>query len=316
MKTIFVINPKAGKGKGLKEFAESVRKSAERLDILAEIYYTKAAGDASVFVEKTIRAFPEEEIRFYICGGDGTMNEAVNGLYLAEDAADPEKIAFGLVPIGSGNDFIKSFWDYHDAMDLEKQLHAHPVYSDVLFYENSVKGEKRKGLCCNMFNIGFDANVVDMRDHLNKSPLISGSFAYLLGVMVTFIKKKGADLRIEADGELLYDGPLLLSSIANGPFCGGGIKSNPTARIDDGLMDVNVVKDVSRTYFLKLFPQYQKGTHMSMPNIDQTIKTTRCRMLKITPKSEGARLCIDGEMTDAGQITITMKEKAFRFLAP
>ena len=116
--------------------------------------------------------------------------------------------------------------------------------------------------------------------------------------------------------ELIHDGPLLLNSIANGPFCGGGIKSNPTAKVDDGLMDVNVVKDVSRTYFLKLFPQYQKGTHMSMPNIDRTIKTARCRMLKITPKSEGARLCIDGEMTDAGEITITMKEKAFRFLAP
>ena len=146
MKTIFVINPKAGKGKGLKEFAASVRQTAARLDIPVEIYYTKAAGDASVFVEKTIRALPEEEIRFYICGGDGTMNEAVNGLYLAEDAADPEKIAFGLVPIGSGNDFVKNFWDYQDAMDVEKQLQAHPVYSDVLFYENTVNGERRTGL--------------------------------------------------------------------------------------------------------------------------------------------------------------------------
>ena len=316
MKTIFVINPKAGKGKKVKEFAAAVRETSKRLGIPAEIYFTKAAGDATVFVEKTIRAFPREEIRFYICGGDGTMNEAVNGLYQAKDAADPEKIAFGLIPIGSGNDFVKNFWNLPDAMNIERQLKAQPKDCDILLYENQVNGEKRTGICCNMFNIGFDANVVDARDELNKSPLIAGSFAYLLGVMVTFIKKKGADLRIEADGELIHDGPLLLNSIANGPFCGGGIKSNPTAKIDDGLMDVNVVKDVSRLYFLKLFPQYQKGTHMSMPGIDQVIHTTRCKVMKITPKAEGARLCIDGEMTDAGEITIRMKEKAFRFLAP
>ena len=78
-----------------------------------------------------------------------------------------------------------------------------------------------------MFNIGFDCNVADMTAKMKKKPLISGSMAYLFSIFAILIKKKGANLKIELDDIVKYEGPLLLTSLANGCFCGGGIKSNP-----------------------------------------------------------------------------------------
>ncbi len=85
-----------------------------------------------------------------------------------------------------------------------------------------------------MFNIGFDCNVADMTANMKKKPFISGSLAYLLSIFVMLIKKKGAKLLIELDGEKKYCGPLL-TSLANGSYCGGGIKSNPLVSIKDGI---------------------------------------------------------------------------------
>ena len=76
-----------------------------------------------------------------------------------------------------------------------------------------------------MFNIGFDCNVVDLTAKLKTYPLLAGSMAYLMAVLCILIRKKGADLRVELDGEVYEDGPVLLTALANGSFCGGGVKS-------------------------------------------------------------------------------------------
>ena len=81
------------------------------------------------------------------------------------------------------------------------------------------------------------------------------------------IRKKGADLRIEYNDGRVLDGKILLIAIANGCYCGGGVKGVPYCKLDDGLMDVSVVKDISRMCFLTLFPSYAKGTHMQKHKI-------------------------------------------------
>lgn len=98
-----------------------------------------------------------------------------------------------------------------------------------------------------------------------------------MAVLCILIKKKGADLRVELDGEVYEDGPVLLTALANGSFCGGGVKSAPTARLDDGLMDVNIIYNVSRREFLSKFPAYSKGTHMQIPGIEKIIFARQCR---------------------------------------
>ena len=121
---------------------------------------------------------------------------------------------------------------------------------------------------------------------------------------------------MELDGEICEDGPVLLTALANGSFCGGGVKSAPVARLDDGLMDVNIIYNVSRMEFLSKFPAYSKGTHMQIPGIEKIIFAKQCRRAVITPRQGAMRLCTDGEIVDAGRIEFEVVPRAFRLLLP
>lgn len=312
MKIIFVINPKAGKGKGIDKLTEKIRSASDKTGIKADIYMTKAVGDAEAFADlmgKETEA-SGEEVRLIACGGDGTLNEVLNG------AIKYENLTVGVVPIGTGNDFCRNFPDDGDFLDMEAQLTGKVIKSDAIRYSGLMAGKEQTRYCANMFNIGFDCNVVDLTAKLKTYPLIAGSFAYLLGVAITFIKKKGAKLRVELDGEVIEDGSLLLTAIANGGFCGGGVHSSPYASVTDGIMDVNVIYNVSRWQFLKKFPYYAKGTHMELPGISDIIYAGTCRKARITPLDGTMRLCTDGEIVDAGTIDFEIVPEAFNLLVP
>ena len=312
MRTIFVINPKAGKGKGIDKLVEKIHAASEKTGIKADIYMTKAVGDAEAFADLIGKetAASAEEVRLIACGGDGTLNEVLNG------AIKYENLTVGVVPIGTGNDFCRNFPDDGDFLDIEAQLRGKVIKCDAIRYSGLLAGKQQTRYCANMFNIGFDCNVVDLTAKLKNYPLIAGSFAYLMGVAITYIKKKGAKLRVELDGQVIEDGPLLLTAIANGGFCGGGVHSSPYASVTDGIMDVNVIFNVGRLDFLKKFPYYAKGTHMELPDIDHIIYAGTCRSAKVTPLEGTMRLCTDGEIVDAGEIEFEMVPAAFNLLVP
>ena len=311
MKTIFIINPKAGAGKGLDKLKNEISMAAEKLGVEVGFYITKAIGDAEKFARLVCsETDPSEELRLIACGGDGTVNEVLNGLMGYKNAV------LGVLPIGTGNDFVRNFPESADFMDIEAQLQGYLMKSDVIEYSGVVAGEETTKYCINMFNIGFDCNVADLTQKLKTYPLLKGSLAYLAAIGATFVKKKGAKLRVELDGEVVEDGPLLLTAIANGGFCGGGVYSAPTASINDGIMDVNIIYDVTRLDFLKKFPHYAKGTHMELPDIDKILLFKRCKTAKITPLDGTMRLCVDGEIMDAGEVTMENLPMAVNVLVP
>ena len=231
-------------------------------------------------------------------------------------AIDNENIAVGLLPIGTGNDFCRNFPEAGDFLDIGAQLQAVSEKCDAIRYTGELAGEEKTRYCANMFNIGFDCNVVDLTATLKTYPLLSGSFAYLMAVGVMMAKKKGANLKVEVDGEVRHDGPLLLTAVANGCFCGGGVKSSPEAKVNDGMMDYNIIRDVKRVEFIKLFPLYAKGTHMSVPGIERIIDTSSAKKITITPNDGTMRLCTDGEIVDAGRVEMEIVPSAFNFLVP
>ena len=312
MRTIFVINPAAGQGKGIDKFIGKIKKAAEITFTDVEIYTTKAVGDAEKFVDEIGRLSEGsgEEIRVIACGGDGTVNEVLNGVIKYEN------MIMGVVPIGTGNDFVRNFPEAGNFSDVEAVLRGKAVSCDAIRYSGVYGGCQQTRYCANMFNIGFDCNAADMTATMKTYPLVAGSMAYLLGVGVTFIKKKGADLKITVDGVVENDGPLLLTSIANGCFCGGGVKSNPCAVVQDGLMDINIVKDMSRLEFLNLFPKYAKGTHMEVPGIEKLLFAKQCKNVVVEPAGGRMRLCVDGEIVDAEKVEFECVSEAFRLLVP
>lgn len=308
MKAIFIVNPKAGQGGHAEQVLASIRESVKRLETEGEIYLTKGVGDATDFVRTYCKT--HGAARFLACGGDGTLSEVLNGVL------DCPGAEIGVIPLGTGNDFCRNFGKEYDFSDIDGQLTGKSIPCDAIRYRTEVDGTNREGYCVNMFNIGFDCNVADLTAEMKKKPMISGSFAYFISILVTLIQKKTANLQIELDGEMVHDGKLLLTSVANGSFCGGGIKSNPLASVRDGRININVIQNLSRTRFLTLLPYYMKGTVLERPDIERYIQSVHGTRLILTPKSGRMRLCVDGEIMDAGRTEFEVVPAMFRFVLP
>ena len=308
MKTIFIVNPKAGQGNDVDKLIDRIKSAAARLSADVDIYTTKSIGDGQRFVRQYCQEYGGT--RFIACGGDGTLNEVLNGAIGFDDAQ------VGVVPIGTGNDFCRNFKGFADFKNIERQILGDTVKCDAIKFTTEIDGERKSGYCANMFNIGFDCNVADMTGEMKKKPLISGSFAYFVSILISLAIKKCTDLKIELDGKIVHNGPTLLTSVANGCFCGGGIKSNPLAEINDGLININIVNNVSRLGLIRLLPFYMKGNFLRLKNIDKVLSSVKCKKIKITPYSGKLRLCCDGEITDAGTTVFEIAPDMFDFVIP
>jgi len=306
----FFINPAAGQGKGIDKLTESIEQTAAALQMQYEIHGTTAVGDGEAKARAIAEKLGGEPARFYACGGDGTLNEIINGV------SGFDNIAVGCVPIGTGNDMVRNFQDGGDFLNIKQQLLGKEVRVDLMEYSGDIGGRQQTRYCANMFNIGFDCNVVELAGRLKKKPLISGSFAYLLAVLGIFIKKKGVRLKVTEGEEVLADGEVLLCAIANGKYCGGGLKTSPQSVIDDGFFDLNIIRDVTRRTFLRLFLKYMKGTHLQVPGVEKIIHIRKSVKLKLAPKDEAIFLCADGEISQAGAVEFQMIPGGLRFIVP
>ena len=284
MKKIHILNPVAGKGAALKY------KSNDYNDL---VHITQSIGDAEDFVYK--QCLEEPETHFVVYGGDGTLNEVVNGI-MKSGANKTARIS--VVPVGTGNDFVKSVQG--------------EVTVDVMRYNDKY--------AVNIINIGFDCDVVIETDKIKKKPLISGSLAYILGVVVTLCKKPTKHFEIcltdIAENEITYSDKYLCAVIANGSYYGGGFKAASLARTDDGILDFMIIKNISRFAFLKLVGDYKKGTHMdkelyrpAKKYID-VINYHRCKKVRIDKIEYG---CVDGEIMGFESLEIEVIEKAITF---
>lgn len=314
MRYYFIINPKSGKKKHQKKIFESLDAAASKLGINYEVYQTKASSDATGYVKELCKTYEGsgESLRIYACGGDGTLNEVVNG------AIGYDNVEIGAIPLGTGNDYIRNYGRIEDFFDMEAQLAGSSVYSDVIKYTAWYNEEVTRGYCVNMFNIGFDCNVVDMTSKVKAWPLVYGPMAYLISVAIILIRKQGADLHIEYEDGYIKSGKILLLAIANGCFCGGGVKGVPYCKLDDGLMDVSVINNVTRRLFIRLFPSYAKGVHLEKKKVRRSgiIRYTKEKVLTVTANGKNMRLCTDGEITTQKKVKFSMLPRAFKFIVP
>lgn len=298
MKHHFIINPAAGKGTHVQSLTKRIAESADAHQIEYEIYMTKAPGDATEFVAQTVAADSEHH-RFYACGGDGTLGEVVCGAPLCERAE------FALIPIGTGNDFCRNFDDRAAFFDIDRQIMGEPMPIDLIRYNDRY--------CINMMNVGFDCNVVERTTSLKKSRFIPSSMAYSAGVVSTLMHKITTDMRITLEDGEVIERPLLLMSVANGRFYGGGFRSNPRANLDDGLFDVNIIEKVSRLTFLSLISSYKAGTHLETAAKYITYRQSKTLTMSFDQET---LICVDGETSPATELTISIVPEATRFVLP
>ena len=300
MKYHFVINPKAGNGKKTQELSEQITKVCDELGVNYNVYLTKAPLDATEYVRQAALDTSETH-RFYACGGDGTLCELING------APNNDNVEFGLIPIGTGNDFRRNFDNKEMFFDIERQINGKSAKIDLL---------KCNGrYCVNIVNIGFDCNVVYEMDKIRNVKIIPNKLAYVAGIVVTLFKKMYSKMKITAEGIPEIDRELLLIAIANGRFYGGGFKAVPFASLHDGMIDISIIEKVSRLTFISLVGKYKEGTHLKTKNGQKCITYLRSNSLKLEFEKP-IKICIDGEVETAVGLDIEIAPSATSFIIP
>ena len=299
MKHIFILNPAAGKENAGKLLASRLETAYSGVDY--EIYETRGRGDAITYIRNYCES-NKEKVRFYACGGDGTLNEVVNG------AVGYPQASVGCIPCGSGNDFVKYYGGKDCFFDLSAQLEATEEEIDLIRV-----GDR---YAINATHFGFDSCVARVMMNVRRKKLIGGKNAYTTGIVVALLKAMSNKCKVWADGELLNPkGKILLCTLANGQYVGGSFRCAPRSVNHDGLIEVCLVKPLSWFTFLSLMNYYKAGTHLSNPKFERILKYCRAEKIEIeAPK--GFVYSLDGELIPQEKFTVEVAPRAIRFAVP
>ncbi len=298
MKHIFIVNPAAGANDSTKVIKACLEEHHHDIDF--EVYTTKFAGDATQYI-KSVLSNSTQEYRFYACGGDGTLNEVINGSFGYENAS------VSVYPCGSGNDYIKYYGDIEDFSDLDSLINATALPVDVLKI-----GDK---YAINAIHFGLDSFVLKTMLKVRRYAVIGGKNAYTTGVLTAFIGGMKTSCNIVADGEAIGGNNLLLCTLCNGKYVGGGYKCAPRSLNDDGLIELCYVKPVSRLKFLRLMNTYKNGGHLNDPRFSKYLTYKRVKSIELSSQ-KGAYISIDGELERIHHSTVEIIPKAINFAIP
>jgi len=301
MKHIFVLNPAAGKSKAEREILPNIIEAAKQKGIDYSIHRTGNVGEATSFVKRTLEQNPDETFRFYAIGGDGTIQETAHGMIGFPNAE------LAAIPAGSGNDFVRNFGEAKNFYYYDAQFNgtAHPI--DLIRINSHI--------CVNMINIGLDSHTAAFQQTVKLTTPFRGTASYVVALAKNFAKNPAADMRITLDDGSVYDGEFSAFSIANGIFCGGGFHAAPKAYVDDGLMDVMMIKRISRLRFVGLVGNYHSGTHVDNPKCEDVVTYAKAKSLTIDLRS-ATPICIDGEIIFESDLSIDILPKAVNFVVP
>ena len=300
MKYIFIVNPHAGTEDNESIIRQAIEASDKKDE--CEIYITKAIGDGMEYVKKYSEENPDEEVRFIACGGDGTINEVCNG------AVGNKNASVTCYPCGSGNDFVKVFGGAEKFMDIQALLNAPTQKLDLLKV-----GDRYSN---NVVNFGFDTTVAITINKQREKTGHGGKSAYTKGIITALLTSMKNKCKVRADGEVLNpDGRALLCTLANGQYVGGSFKCAPRAKTDDGLIEVCLIKPISRLRFVKILGPYTEGKHLDDESMKDIIVYRQAKKVEIVAP-EGFAYSLDGEVIYEDRFTVEVVEHALNFAVP
>ena len=294
MHHLFIINPTAGKKRGTAQLVERI----QSLDVSHEIIHTKKAGDA----RRIARTMAElgEDLRIYACGGDGTLNEVVNG------AAGFDNVAVTNVPIGTGNDFLKIFGRGYKArfLDLEALSQGPQAPMDLI----DCNGHLGIDIVCT----GVDARIAVDKDKFNGFPLVTGIGSYAISAVANVLVKGIGVPTVVDCGDLHYEGDTSLVCVCSGRYYGGGFMPVGDNMPDDGLLETLVVRKVSRMTFFRLVGKYGSGKYRDYPDL---IWYRQGDGVTVRGGQELVAV-VDGEPVRGRELNIRLSDKKMNFFYP
>lgn len=296
----FILNPKSGRKRKHQHFEATIKEACRSRNLSYHIYYTTAPRDATEYVTSMVRISHERQ-RFICVGGDGSINEIVNS------APCNDNVEFGVIPSGSGNDFVRNFTNKRLFEDINAQIDGETMPVDLIKCNDDY--------CINMINIGFDCAVVKEQEKLKKHWFIPTSLSYIAGVLVVALRKIGTKMKIIHDDGTVIEKTFTLTAIGSGKYCGGGFCSLPKADLDNGLMDVCAIDKVTLFKFLTLVGSYKSGTHLTNKRALKVIdyrQVSHFRMEFEKPEP----ICIDGEIKGMKNVDFSVIRGGVNFVVP
>ena len=298
MKNVFIVNPTAGIKNSLADI-EVKLKEKEWLDY--EIYVTQSKGDATRYVAQKCSEC-DEDIVFYSCGGDGTLNEVASGM-----VGHPNAI-LAVYPSGSGNDYIKYYGDKQEFLNLDNLLEGKETKIDLIQV-----GDRYAVNAC---HFGLDSAVAKKMSEVKPKKIIGGKNAYNTAVVYALFTALKTKCKVIGDGEDLNGDKILITTCVNGKYVGGSYQCAPRSLNNDGLMEVCCIKPVSIFKFLKFMKHYKKGDYLDLPALAPYLTYKRCKRVEIIGGQKNFMISLDGEVITGDRFEVNVIKEALRFIVP
>lgn len=296
MKFVFLVNPTAGNGR----VYDTVYRLIDGRQN-CEIISTGSKEDTLHLIRERSAQEGNREICYVACGGDGTVNSVATGVL------DTEHACMTVLPLGSGNDYVKAYGGKEKFLDLDRLLEAKPRPVDVIKVNDRY--------CVNAFHFGLDSAVANTMNEVKPKPIIGGRNAYTTGVLKALVCSMRTRCTIKVDGSPFHDGDILLCTVTCGEYVGGSYRCAPRTILDDGLAEICLVRPVSRLRFINLMNAYKNGDHLTDPRFQPFIQYSRGHVIEVEG-DPGFLVSLDGEVIKGTHFRAEVIQRKLRFLSP
>ena len=295
MTHLFIINPAAGSRDRSGEYRQKIEAAFANHTDPYRIEISQGPGDCTKLAREA--ALSGETYRIYACGGDGTLNEVVQG------AAGFDNVAITVYSGGSGYDFVKLFDDPKAFFDIERLLDAETATFDLIKCNDDYS--------LNICSVGLDARIGTDVQSYKRLPLLHGFRAYVASTVVNVFKRIAEHYVVHINGEVI-DGEKTFVCCCNGRFYGGGFNPVPEADPSDGLMDVLLVDKVSLLQVPGIVGKYKNGQYKELPHLVRHVLTDRVQIVCDKPSP----ISLDGELRQAKEINMEIAKEKINFFYP
>jgi len=297
MTAFVVVNPRSGNGRTGRDWKAIARRLGSVYPNMS-VAFTRRRGDATALVQTAIE---EGHTEIVAVGGDGTINEAVNGMFAEDGPLYPDAV-FAFVTSGTGGDFRKSFGiepGTNAAIDRLKRATVKRV--DVGRVSClTARGEATVRYFINIASFGMSGMVIDSVNRASISKLFGGSFAFAFHSISAMLRYRNTPVRIMVDNRDDEIATISTVAIANGQFFGGGMKVAPGAALEDGLFDVVVMGGAPKGQSLSQFNLIYAGEHVKQPHV----RVVRGKHVVVAPVAEtgGRPVLVETDGEFAGRL--------------
>ncbi len=300
-----IVNPASGRGSSTRDverFRRELRTCVEHI----ELVWTRQQGDAVRLARDAVETGSDLIVAV---GGDGTVNEVVNGM-AAAGRRTRLRCTLGMVPTGTSCSLAKELAISPGPASLKVIAEGRTRTVDLAALKwLTPQGEMKERLATTVTNFGFGGAVAKLVG--TRSKRLGAFLAFGTVATAQFFRYEAVEMRVEIDGTEIVRSPLLCTIVANTQWEGGGMRVAPQAKPDDGLLDVVMVDDLPLLSRLRHFPKVYKGKHLSL----DTVRHARGRRISVSSAST-VPFEFDGEPAECRECRIEVLPQALRVLVP